>query len=92
MTKSHSAEIINRHTRDFTLIAWFFGHFQSRTCVYGKDRIIHGDSIVFTSCFMAIFTISGAIIQTYMGGSGWFAEGTELSSIFNYYLSFVKIR
>ena len=42
---------------------------------------------MFTSCIIAIVTISRAIIQSCIGGSGWFVKGTELSSIFNYYLS-----
>ena len=59
--------------------------------MYGEDRIVNGGSFVFTSCIIAILIISRAIIQSCMGGSGWFAKGTELSSIFNYYLSLVKI-
>ena len=59
--------------------------------MYGEDRIVNGGFIVFTSCFIAILTISRATMQYCMGESGWFAKGTELSSIFNYYLSLVKI-
>ena len=59
--------------------------------MYGEDRIVNEGSIVFTSCFIAILTNSRAIIQSCMGEFGWFAKGTELSSIFNYYLSLEKI-
>ena len=89
MTKSETAEINKRPMRAYALIAWFFGHFQSRACMYGEDRIVNGGSIVFTRCIIAI---SRAIIQSCMGGSGMFAKRTELSSIFNYYLSLVKIK
>ena len=58
---------------------------------FDEDQMINGASIVFTSSIIAILTISRAIIQSCMGGSGWFAKGIELSSIFNYYLSLVKI-
>ena len=75
----------------YALLVWLFVHFQSRACMYGEDRIVNGGSIVFTSCIIAILTISRAIIQSCMDGSSWFANGTELSSIFNYYLSLVKI-
>ena len=60
--------------------------------MYGEDRIVNGGSIVFTSCIIAILTISRVIIQSCMGGSGWFVKGAELSSIFNYYLGLDKIR
>ena len=46
---------------------------------------------MFTSSIIAILTISRAIIQSCMGGSGWFGKGTELSSIINYYLSNISI-
>ena len=36
---------------------------------------------MFTSSITAILTISRAIIQSCMDGSGWFAKGTELSWI-----------
>ena len=77
--------------RAYALLVWFFGHFQSRACMYGEDRIVNGGFIVFTSCIIAIWTISRAIIQSLIGGSGWFAKEPSLSSIFNYYLSLVKI-
>ena len=60
--------------------------------MFGEDQKVNGASIVFTSPIIAILTISRAIIQSCMGGSGWFAKGTELSSIFNYYLILMKIR
>ena len=47
---------------------------------------------MFTRSIIAILTISRAIIKSSMGGSGWFSKGTELSSIFNYYLSLVEIQ
>ena len=50
--------------RAYALLGWFFGHFQSRKCMYGEDRIVNGGSIVFTSRFIAILTISKAIIQS----------------------------
>ena len=59
---------------------------------FGEDQRVNGASSVFTSCIIAILTISRAIIQTCKGTSGWFSKGTKLSSIFNYYLSLVKIR
>ena len=59
-----------RPMRAYALLVWFFGHFQSRACMYGEDRIVNGGSFVFTSCIIAIFTISWAIIQSCMGGSG----------------------
>ena len=37
--------------RAYALLGWFFGHFQSRACMYGEDRILNGGSIVFTSFF-----------------------------------------
>ena len=61
--------------------------FNPEQCMYGEDWIVNGGSFVFTSCIIAILTISRAIIQSCMGGSGWFVKGTQLSSIFNYYLS-----
>ena len=58
---------------------------------FGEDEIVNGASIVFTSCIIAILTISRAIIQSCKGTSGWFSKGTEFSSIFNYFLSLKKI-
>ena len=43
---------------------------------------------MFTSCIIAIFTISRAIIQSCNGTSGWFLKGNKLSSILNYHLGF----
>jgi len=37
-------------------------------------------------------TNSGAIIQSCMGGSGWFSKGTELSWISNYCISLIEIQ
>ena len=59
--------------RAYALLGWFYGHFQSRACMYGEDRIVNGGSIVFTICIIAILTISRAIIQS------WFSKGTKLS-------------
>ena len=59
--------------------------------MYGEDQIVNVGSIVLTSYIIAILTILRAIIQSCMGGSGWFVKGTKLSSIFNYYPSLVKI-
>ena len=78
--------------RTYALLVWCYGHFQSRTCLYGEDRIVNGGFIVFTNCIIAILTISRAIIQSCMGGSGRFSKGTELLLMFNYYLSLVNIR
>ena len=47
---------------------------------------------MFTSSIIAILTISRAIIQSCMGGSGWFAKGTELSWISNYCISLMEIQ
>ena len=60
--------------------------------MYGEDRIVNGGYFVFTSCIIAISTISWAIIQSCMGGSGWFTKGTELSLISNYCISLVEIQ
>ena len=91
--KLQGVNIVNKKPmRAYALLGWFFGHYQSRACKYGEDRIVNGGSIVFTSRFIAILTISRAIIQSLMGGYGWFAKETKLSSIFNYYLSLVKIK
>ena len=38
-----------------------------------------------------ILTISRAVIQACIGGSGWLSKGPELSSIFNYHLSLVRL-
>ena len=46
---------------------------------FGGDKIKTEDFIAFTSCIIEIFTISRAIIQSSMAGSGWFAKGTKLS-------------
>ena len=46
--------------------------------------MVNRGSIVFTSCFIAILTISRTINQSCMGRSGWFAKGTKFSPIFNY--------
>ena len=78
--------------RAYALLLWFFGHFQSRACMFGEDQIVNGGSIVFTSCIIAILTISRAIIQSYIVTSGWFSTGTKLSWIPNYCVSLVKIR
>ena len=56
--------------RAYAQLVWFFGHFQSRACMYGEDWIVNGGSFVFTSYIIAILTISRAIIQSCMGGSG----------------------
>ena len=45
---------------------------------------------MFTSSIIAILTISRAIIQSCIGGSGWFAKGTELSWISNYCISLIE--
>ena len=48
---------------------------------------------MFTSSIIAILTISRAIYnQSCMGGSGWFAKGTELSWISTYCLSLIEIQ
>ena len=47
---------------------------------------------MFTSSIIAILTISRAIIKSCMGGSGWFAKGTELSWISNYCISLIEIQ
>ena len=47
---------------------------------------------MFTSSIIAILTISRAIIQSCMGGSIWFAKGTELSWITNYCISLIEIQ
>ena len=78
--------------RAYALLVWFFGHFQSRACMYGEDRIVKGSSFVFTSCIIAILTILRAIIQSCIGGYGWFAKGTELSWISNYCISLIEIQ
>ena len=39
---------------------------------FGEDQIVNGSSIVFTSCIIAILTISRAIIKPCMGRSGRF--------------------
>jgi len=36
------------------------------------------------SCFIAISTVSGEIIQLFISESGWFSKGTELMYISNY--------
>ena len=81
--------------RAYALLGWFFGHFQSRACMYGEYQIVHGvnrGSIVFTSSIIAILTISRGIIQSCMGGFGWLAKGTKLSWIPNYCISMMEIR
>ena len=47
---------------------------------------------MFTSSIIAILTIPRAIIQSCMGGSGWFAKGTELSWISYYCISLIEIQ
>ena len=47
---------------------------------------------MLTNSFIAILTISKAIIQSCMGGSGWFSKGSELSWISNYCISLVEIQ
>ena len=69
-----------------TKLSSIFNYYQ-----FGEDQIVNGASIVFTGSIVEILTTSRAIIQPCMGGSGCLAKGTKLSSIFNYYLSLVKI-
>ena len=47
---------------------------------------------MFTSSIIAIMTISRAIIQSCMGGSGWFAKGIELSWVSNYCISLIEVQ
>ena len=95
LTKTHLEHFVlwwanKRPMRAYALLEWFFGHFQSRACMYGEDRIV--GSIVFTTCIIAILTISRAIIQSCMGGSGLFAKGPKLSWISNYCISLIEIQ
>ena len=55
-------------------------------------QIINGASIGFTKSIIRIPKIPRTIIQSCMGGSGWFAKGTKLSWIPNYCVTLVKIR
>ena len=58
---------------------------------FGEDHIVNGATIVFTSSIIAILIISWTIIQSCMGGSGWFAKGTELSWISNYCIRLIEM-
>ena len=70
-----------------TELSWISNYCISLVEIQSKVK-----TIVLTSSFIAILTISRAIIQSCMGGSGRFSKGTELSWISNYCISLVEIQ